>query len=79
MLVSFKTKVSVHVAGIAGPGTALIVVFGVPALIGILAWILVAWARTILQQHTPVQTVLGIVLGAAITVAAYLIFYLPLL
>ena len=79
MLTSFKTKASVHVAGIAGPGTALIMVFGAPALLGIVAWLLVAWSRTVLQQHTLVQTLLGIVLGAAITTGTYLAFYFPLL
>ena len=79
MLASLKTKVSVHVAGIAGPGTALILVFGLPALAIIVAWVLVAWSRTVLQQHTLFQTLLGILLGAAITIGTYLVFYFPLL
>jgi membrane-associated phospholipid phosphatase len=67
------------VAGIAGPGTALILVFGPPALIVIVAWLLVAWSRTVLQQHTLFQTLLGILLGASITVGTYLVLYFPLL
>ncbi|MGQ4910752.1 MAG: hypothetical protein ACP6KW_01150 [Candidatus Thorarchaeota archaeon] len=77
MLVSFKTKVSVHVAGVAGPGTGLIVIFGVNALPVILLWIVVAWARTVLRQHSPTQSLTGLILAVVISYISYSITYVP--
>ena len=77
MLVSFKTKVSVHVAGVAGPGTGLIVIFGVNALPVILLWIVVGWARTVLRQHSPTQSLTALILAVVISYISYSITYVP--
>ncbi len=75
LVASFRTKASVHAAGVGGPGTALIFVFGPPALLVILVWIAVVWARTVLQQHTIQQSVLGLVIGIVVTTIVYVGFY----
>ena len=51
-LANQKSKVSVHGAGIGGPGTALFFVFGWFAFPVIAVWILVIWSRTVLKQHS---------------------------
>lgn len=75
MLVTFRTKVSVHGAGVGGPGTALIYVFGLMALPVILVWLAVIWARPVLKQHTVPQTILGVVIGIAVTSLTYYLLY----
>lgn len=69
------TKVSVHAAGIAGPSTALIFMYGIPALPVIGLWCLVVWARSILKQHSIVQGIIGIILGMSITAVTYFLLY----
>jgi membrane-associated phospholipid phosphatase len=70
-LFSLRTKISVHAAGVGGPGTALIYVYGLPATPVILLWIAVVWARTTLKQHSISQSVAGILLGVIITAITY--------
>jgi membrane-associated phospholipid phosphatase len=71
-----KSKVSVHGAGIGGPGTALFFVFGWFALPVIIVWILVIWSRTILKQHSLKQSVAGVLLGIIITLFTYPFVYI---
>ena len=73
---NLRSKVSVHGAGIGGPGTALFFVFGWLAFPVVIAWILVIWSRTILRQHTLVQSIAGILLGIFITVCTYPFVYI---
>lgn len=57
-------KVSLHTAVASGTATSLVLVFG-PWLH--LAWLvvgLIAWSRVRLKEHTVIQTIVGIVLGA---------------
>jgi membrane-associated phospholipid phosphatase len=57
-------KVSFHTAVAAGSAITLVLVFG-PWFH--LAWPLVgiiAWSRVVLKEHTPAQTIVGVVLGA---------------
>ncbi|RDE14072.1 MAG: hypothetical protein C4K48_07075 [Candidatus Thorarchaeota archaeon] len=75
-IVSLRTKVSVHCAGVGGPGTALIYVFGAIATPVILLWILVIWARTVLQQHSMIQSISGVFLGVIITALTYPFVYI---
>ncbi|UCE10402.1 MAG: hypothetical protein JSW61_00325 [Candidatus Thorarchaeota archaeon] len=70
------TKISVHGAGVGGPGTALIYVYGPVALLIIVVWIAVVWSRTELRQHTMLQTVGGVVLAILITWLTYLWLYI---
>ena len=71
-----KSKVSVHGAGIGGPGTALFFVFGWFALPVIIVWILVIWSRTILKQHSLKQSIAGVLLGIIITLCTYPFVYI---
>jgi len=75
-LANQKTKVSVHGAGVGGPGIALILVFGWVAFPVILVWILVIWSRTVLKQHSWVQSILGVMLGIIITLGTYPFVYI---
>jgi len=71
-----KSKVSVHGAGIGGPGTALFFVFGCFALPVIIVWILVIWSRTVLKQHSLKQSIAGVLLGIIITLCTYPFVYI---
>jgi membrane-associated phospholipid phosphatase len=71
-----RTKVSVHGAGIGGPGTALFYVFGWYAIPVVFVWILVIWSRTILKQHTLKQSITGVMLGLVITLCTYPFVYI---
>lgn len=75
-LANQKTKVSVHGAGIGGPGTALFFVFGWLAFPVVIVWILVIWSRTILKQHTLKQSIAGVLLGIIITFCTYPFVYI---
>jgi membrane-associated phospholipid phosphatase len=75
MLANVRSKVSVHTAGIAGPGTALIYIYGLPALIVVVFWIIVVWSRVVLKQHNIAQSIAGIIIGIIITLAVYSFLY----
>jgi membrane-associated phospholipid phosphatase len=71
MLVNRISKVSVHGAGVGGPGTALMVEYGFLAAPIIPVWILVVWSRTVLKQHTLTQSLSGVLLASVITLLTY--------
>ena len=75
-LANMKTKVSVHGAGIGGPGTALFFVFGWLALPVAIMWLLVIWSRTTLKQHTLIQSISGVLLGIVITFCTFPFVYI---
>jgi hypothetical protein len=75
MVATFRSKVSVHGAGVGGPGTALIYVFGFWALPVVLVWLAVIWARPVLKQHTVPQTVGGVAIGILVTLFTYVLLY----
>lgn len=75
MIATLKTKVSVHGAGVGGPGTALLVVYGLLALPVVLVWVAVIWSRVVLKQHSIMQSVSGVMLGIMITLPTYLLLY----
>ena len=77
MLVSLRSKISVHGAGVGGPGMALIYVFGLPAFAVVIVWILVIYSRVILKQHSVGQSIAGVVLAIIITIFTYFFLYLP--
>ena len=77
MLVTLKAKISVHGAGVGGPGMALIYVYGPIAYLVIIIWLLVIFSRIILKQHTLGQSVAGVVLAIIITILTYFFLYLP--
>lgn len=77
LLVSLRSKISVHGAGVGGPGVALIYVYGPSALLVVIVWILVIYSRITLKQHTLGQSIAGVVLAAIITLCTYFFLYKP--
>ncbi len=75
MIATYRTKVSVHCAGVGGPGTALIIVYGILGLAVIPIWALVIWSRPILRQHSLGQSVAGLILSIFITICTYFVFW----
>lgn len=76
MIATFKTKVSVHGAGVGGPGAALLIVYGWIAWPVIILWSAVIWSRTALKQHSLAQSIAGVLLGIVITVPTYWLLYI---
>jgi hypothetical protein len=71
LTISSFWKISMHMAGVGGFSTALVFVFGAPALWAFISLPLVAWARLHRRKHTPAQLVAGALAGALVT---FLIF-----
>lgn len=76
-IVSLRWKISVHGAGVGGPGAALIYVYGPVALLVTFVWALVVWSRITLKQHSLLQSVGGVVLAIAIAWTSYFLLYIP--
>ena len=64
-------KISMHMAGVGGFSTALVFVFGVPALWAFLSLPLVAWARLHRRKHSIPQLVAGALAGVLVTVLVF--------
>jgi len=64
-------KISMHMAGVGGFSTALVFVFGPPALLAFLSLPLVAWARWHRRKHDIPQLVAGALVGAMITALVF--------
>ena len=75
-LITLVWKISAHTAGIAGPTTALVFVFGTRILPLYALSILMIWSRVKLRAHTLTQAVAGIVVAITITSLVYAVFYL---
>ncbi len=68
-------KISIHAAGIAGPTTALVYVFGIGALPLYLLTLLTVFVRFRLKAHTLPQLIGGTAVAIIVTLLAYLAFY----
>nr|MDO8082636.1 hypothetical protein [Candidatus Freyarchaeota archaeon] len=77
-LINLKWKISVHTAGVSGPSTALVCVFGIVALPVVAMILLVIWARIKIKAHTTWQSVAGAIVATLITLIVYPLVY-PLL
>ncbi|TFG34930.1 hypothetical protein EU527_01080 [Candidatus Thorarchaeota archaeon] len=75
-IASLRTKVSVHGAGVGGPGTALFFVYGWIVFPVVILWILVILSRTTLKQHTLSQSIAGVLLGVIIVLVTYPFVYI---
>jgi len=64
-------KISMHMAGVGGFSTALVFVFGTPALLALISLPLVAWARWHRRKHTVDQLIAGTLVGVLITVLVF--------
>ena len=71
MTISIFWKISLHMAGVGGFSTALVFVFGIPALLAFLSLPLVAWARYRRKKHTNSQLVAGGAAGILITALVF--------
>ena len=71
LTISSFWKISLHMAGVSGFATALLYVFGYPAIWAFLSLPLVAWARLHRRKHTPAQLVAGAIAGALITILVF--------
>jgi hypothetical protein len=71
LTISSFWKISMHMAGAGGFSTALLFVFGLPALAAFLSLPLVAWARLHRRKHTPAQLAAGAIAGALITTLVF--------
>ena len=60
-------KISLHMVSVSGFSTALVFVFGLPALLAFLSLPLVAWARWQRRKHTPAQLMVGALAGVLMT------------
>ena len=64
-------KISMHMAGVGGFATALVFIFGAPALWAFLSLPPVAWARLHRRKHNIQQLIAGALAGALITVLVF--------
>ena len=69
--ISSYWKISLHMAGVGGFSTALVFVFGAPALFAFISLPLVAWARLHRRKHTIMQLVAGAFAGILITMIVF--------
>ncbi len=74
ILVNLFFKASGHAAGIAGPVSAMIYLFGLVATPLILLIPITMWARVRTRGHTLMQTVVGALLSAAITMTVLFLY-----
>jgi hypothetical protein len=64
-------KISMHMAGVGRFSTALVFVFGAPALWAFISLLLVAWARLHRRKHTVPQLIAGALAGVLVTVLVF--------
>jgi hypothetical protein len=69
--ISSYWKISLHMAGVGGFSTALVFVFGAPALFAFISLPLVAWARLHRRKHTILQLAGGAITGILITAIVF--------
>ena len=74
ILVNLFFKASGHAAGVAGPVSALIYLYGLIATPLIALIPLTMWARVRAKGHTLSQTIIGALLSAAITVTVLALY-----
>lgn len=74
LLVTLKWKISIHVAVVAGAVVILILVFGPTWLVLMPLIAAVGWARVVLGDHTPAQSVAGGLLGSTVAAAVFSMF-----
>ena len=70
-IISIFWKISMHMAGVGGFATALVFVFGAPALWAFLSLPLVAWAHLHRRKHTPAQLAAGAIAGIAVVLYVF--------
>jgi membrane-associated phospholipid phosphatase len=66
-------KISIHSCGVVGPSMALAVGFWPYGLLYFLLLPPVIWSRYVLQKHTPLQLLMGAVVGFVITAVLFIL------
>jgi hypothetical protein len=74
-IVSLLWKVSAHTAGVAGPITGLIWVYGIIVTPFMLLALVVAWARWHQNLHSFAQLAAGILIAIIVTTTVYLVLW----
>lgn len=69
--VTLMWKVSLHTWVASIGATALVVVFGLPALVLWPFLVAIGWSRVELRDHTTAQTVVGAILGLTLTAVVF--------
>jgi hypothetical protein len=64
-------KISTHSAGVAGPLTAIVLVFGMQFAPLFLLLVPVFWVRLKLKAHTPLQLIGGVLVASSLTFIIY--------
>jgi hypothetical protein len=72
LVITVFWKVSIHMAGLTGPVTALALALGSNYVLLYLLALPLGWARTELEAHTVPQVVLGAAVGAGITALVFI-------
>ena len=67
------SKISLHAAGVSGAGVCLTWIFGPPGALALLVLPAVWWARLTLTRHTPVELLLGTLVGGGLTALAFFV------
>jgi len=75
-LITLLWKISAHTAGIAGPTTALVLVFGAWIVPLYALSILMVWSRVKLRAHTLSQAIAGMIVAITITILVFSADYL---
>ncbi|WP_231493874.1 phosphatase PAP2 family protein [Nocardiopsis sp. CNT312] len=71
LAITVKWKVSVHTAVAGGVSTVLVLTYGAVMAATVPLIALVGWSRVRLGDHTPAQTVVGAVFGAAVAATVF--------
>jgi len=71
LLITPYWKISIHSCGVIGPSMGLSMAFWPIGLVYFLVLPPIVWSRYVLKKHTPMQLVMGAVVGFVITLAIF--------
>ncbi len=74
-LINLFWKISVHAAGVAGPTTALVYIFGKEIIPLYIFTIVIIYVRIKLKMHSLSQLLAGTIVAIAMTFLTYYLFY----
>jgi len=75
IIVNMVTKISTHIAGVAGPLTAITFIYGLIALPLFILIPITMWARIKMDAHNYYQLLGGTALSIIVTFSVYIFFY----
>jgi hypothetical protein len=74
LAITTRWKISVHLVGMTGAVTVMLILYGWVALPLVVLVPLVAWARWEVRAHTPAQAVAGAILATLVTIGTFALF-----